>query len=117
MKLDQISEAKATATANKGKKFLIIGNPGRSQPSALYPKTEAPKLYTEAEAKRICDKLNDSQSKITYGAIPSQTHWHYKSLDVAMGYVMGSKATTSIKLLMPPDDEGWGSGPAKGRWS
>jgi hypothetical protein len=116
MKLDQISEAKATATAKGGKKFLIIGNPGRSQPSALYPKTEAPKLYTEAEATRICAKLNYGP-KLTFGAVPSSVHWHYKGLDVALGYVMGSKAINSINLLMPPDDEGWGSGPAKGRWS
>lgn len=96
MKLDEIVlEAKATATVKNGKKFIVIGNPGRSQPSALYPKTEAPKLYTEAEAKRICDKMNETKP----GAPHSPVHWHYKGLDVALGYVSGSKAGDAIRKL------------------
>jgi hypothetical protein len=90
-----LDEAKATDTAVKGKKFVIIGNPGNSRPSSLYPKTEAPKLYTEAEAKRICDKMNDKP----FGAPAPVAHWHYKSLDVSLGYVSGSKAGDAIRKL------------------
>ena len=113
MKLDEIAKA-----PKPEKKYVVIGNPGRSQPSALYPKTEAPKLYTEAAAKKIVDKLNDKPT-MTYGALPSQVHWHVKSVDDAMNYVMGGKAVTSIRLLQQdrnPSDEGWGHGPTKGRF-
>lgn len=95
-----LDEAKATDTAVKGKKFIVIGNPGRSMPSALYPKTEAPKLYTEAEAKRICAKMNETKP----GAPHSPVHWHYKSLDVAMGYISGTKAGNAIRKLLGSDD-------------
>lgn len=96
MKIDELLNEVAD------KKFVVIGNPGRSQPSALYPKTTAPKLYTEAQAKKICDKLND-KPKFTFGVTPSQVHWHYKSIEDALNYVVGSSAVTSIKLLTPPD--------------
>lgn len=114
MKLDEIATPKAKAE----KKYVVIGNPGRSQPSALYPKTEAPKMYTEVQAKKIADKLND-KPKMTYGVLPSQVHWHVKTVEDAMNYVMGSKAVTSIRMLqhdLNPSDDGWGQGPAKQRF-
>lgn len=111
-----IQELLTLLEAKAEKAFVVIGNPGRSQPSALYPKTEAPKLYTEAQAKKIAEKLNSSQSKDTYGVQPSNVHWHVKHISKAMDYVMGAKATTSIKLLTPPDADSWGPGPAKQRW-
>lgn len=78
-------------------KFVIIGNPGNHRASALYPSAEAPKLYTEAQAKKICDELND-RPKIT------QVHWHYKSLQDlevhADRYISGSLARSGIRSLM-----------------
>lgn len=109
------------------KKYVIIGNPGRSQPSALYPKTEHPKLYTEKDAKEIVDELND-KPKITYGVLPSSVYWHYKPIDKALDYVSGPKAASSIRALKPfdevdpnhrpagPDLNSWGAGPAKNRF-
>lgn len=97
------------------KKYVVIGNPGRGLPSALYPKTEAPKLYTAAQAKKICDKLND-RPKLTYGVLPSSVHWHFKPIEDALKYISGSKAAASIRLLTPPDPDSWGPGPAKQRF-
>lgn len=108
MKLSELNE-------RVEKNFVIIGNPGKGQPSALYPKTTDAKLYTEKEAKRICDKLND-KPKLTFGVSPSQVHWHYKPIQDAEKYVMGSSAIASVRLLTPPDPNSWGPGPAKHRF-
>lgn len=109
MKVTELFEAKVE------KKFIVIGNPGRSMPSALYPSTENPKLYSETQAKKICDKLND-KPKLTYGVLPSSVHWHYKPIEDAMKYVMGQKAVISVKMLTPPDPNSWGPGPAPQRF-
>lgn len=109
MKVTELFEAKVE------KKFIVIGNPGRSMPSALYPRTENPKLYSETQAKKICDKLND-KPKLTYGVLPSSVHWHYKPIETAMNYVSGQKAVYSIRALTPPDPNAWGAGPAKSRF-
>jgi len=109
MRASEIFEAKAE------KKYIVIGNPGGGRPSSLYPKTEDPKLYTESQAKTICDKLNNTP-KITYGVLPSSVHWHYKPIEDALNFVIGSKAVTSIKLLTPLDSNSWGPGPANNRF-
>lgn len=98
MKLADINEA--TDTVANGK-FIIIGNPGYSRPSALYPETEAPKLYAESDARRICDKLNEKP----FGTPAPVAHWHYKGLDVALDYVSGSKAGDAIRKLRGDFDD------------
>lgn len=78
------------------KKFVVIGNPGNSRPSALYPKTDEPQLYSEKEA-------NDHASELNKFGSANYVHWHAKHIDDAHRYVSGSSASMSIKSLKQTD--------------
>lgn len=79
--------------------YVIIGNPGRSQPSALWPSTENPEAMTRAEAEDQADNLNGDKFKITYGALPSSVHWHAKPLSKARDYIIGRNAERGLQQL------------------
>lgn len=113
MKLNDI-----VVEAKEPKEYVVIGNPGRSQSSSLYPETRAPKLYTKTAADKLAAKLND-KPKLTYGAVPSQVHWHVKHIDKADEYILGGGAMAGLQTLRhhrAPSDAGWGHGPAGGRF-
>ena len=80
--------------------YVVIGNPGRSQPSAMWPKTEAPEAMSRLAAEEQAEGLNSGRSKITYGVLPSSVHWHAKPLSKSLDYVIGSAAVNSLKKLI-----------------
>ncbi len=83
--------------------YIVIGNPGRSQPSALWPATDKPEPMKKADAEKKAKELNDGQSKTTYGVMPSSVHWHAQPLSACVAddqhYISGTKARNALRDL------------------
>lgn len=81
------------------KAYVVIGNPGYSRPSSLYPSTAAPKLYNKLEADKIAKQQNDHEDRSNRGT--SRFHWHVKHIaEIEVGkHIAGTPAVSAIEKL------------------
>jgi hypothetical protein len=63
-----------------GEPYVVIGNHGRGS-QALYPSSEAPVAYDQAEAEDLVRRLNAGESG------PFRTTWHTKPLTTAGDFI------------------------------
>ncbi len=74
---------KCIPESKQEKTHIVIGNRGKGS-QTLWPKSEAPELYSQSEAEAIATKMNGKPG-IKFG--PTIIHWHTKHIDVAHKFV------------------------------
>ena len=75
--------------------YVVIGNAGRGR-QTLWPKSESPETFTNAEAEKIAKDLNSHQ-----GGGYMQIHYHVKPLSDAPDYISpGQPAHVGLMKLL-----------------
>ncbi len=96
---------KCIPESKQEKTHVVIGNKGRGS-QTLWPKSEAPELYTKDEADSIVTKMNGKPG-LKFG--PTQIHWHTKHIDVSHKHVNSGqpawKGLSKLKDLDNIDEE------------